>query len=69
MKRTPWFKASVKPVREGWYECLYGGAMPPKRRYFHRGKWLYCPFSVESAFGWGWDKDKDKWRGLTEQPK
>jgi len=38
MKKTPWFPASVKPVREGWYEttCSYCGS-----HYWDGKEWKY----------------------------
>lgn len=58
-KRTPWFPANVKPVRNGWYETLTRELRHVERRYWNGVRWF-------------WDSDglyvcilqRHEWRGI-----
>jgi hypothetical protein len=76
MKRTPWFDASIKPVRDGIYEVRDGlpwnsrsrhKLSPAPYRVFREGQW---------RAGWLWEEisifgshPSHQWRGLTEPAK
>ncbi|MFM0439270.1 hypothetical protein PQQ84_22615 [Paraburkholderia strydomiana] len=65
MKTTEWFPADVNPVRDGWYEVIYGGRGDSEMRYYDGSDWLLAPDRAadECCFGlYG-----DTWRGLTEK--
>lgn len=71
-KRTPWFPASVKPVRTGIYEvyrpCFEGeGDVDPRHRLKWDGeRWLYCePVGIAvDGDGASMSPTYDMWRGL-----
>lgn len=67
MKRTPWFKGNVNPVREGWYEVrLYipqGAQMSDVEMMQWDGRHWRDDFGRETDFG----MSMDCWRGLTEK--
>jgi hypothetical protein len=67
---TPWFNASIKPMRDGWYECFYGHESSFQMRLFRGGRWLYEESDVLplplAAFG---TAPGDQWRGLAEESK
>lgn len=65
MTRTPWFPASVKPVRRGLYEAQYAGSMP--FMFAWNGKhWVFPSGERGLTFGLS---QRDRWRGLTEPAK
>ena len=67
-ERTPWFPASVKPARAGWYEYRwFSGAMI--RRYFDGKHWYARGFGPESAGVVFCTWPDDQWRGLAQEPK
>jgi hypothetical protein len=64
-KLTPWFPATVKPVRNGYYDYTgWGLGDRPSRRLW-------------TGTGWQWDWElyvspglpDDEWRGLATPPK
>lgn len=56
-ERTEWFDASVKPVRDGYYEITTKGWDFPQLCKFENGEWEY------------WNNgDIKQWRGLAEDP-
>jgi hypothetical protein len=65
-KLTPWYPATVKPVRVGWYEYTGWGLSV---RFFDRRYW--------TGKGWrfSWERRSysglqgDEWRGLAAPPK
>lgn len=62
MKRTPWYPASVKPARVGWYEVrLSFDHGPMMERWHWDGE--YWTDELQSDV---WMCKPDKWRGLTE---
>lgn len=59
---TPWFTASVNPVRRGLYEVLYDGFVRPLMRLWDGLHWVY-PERPEVRCGFGlWPNDQ--WRGV-----
>ena len=70
MKRTPWYPESIKPVREGVYECWYDGYPEeqhyPLMRRWTGSKWVFPTYGGESEFGLS---ERDQWRGLTKEAK
>ena len=56
---TPWYPASIKPHRPGWYEIRYTWQSCPEMLYWSGRDWLVSPMSQCSIFGW----DGDEWRG------
>lgn len=69
---TPWFPASVKPVRKGWYEYS-GRAMDAGMRMFWNGR-QFGYWATEAAYvtnNWvRWhSEDDDRWRGSATKPK
>lgn len=78
-KKTPWFPASVDPVRSGVYECdrleVYEGGYRRFRRFLNWDgmEWSFTKddYSIgirSGGFASMWDSDKDKWRGLASDP-
>lgn len=66
--KTPWFHASVNPVRDGWYEVRYYGRDRDFRlRYFQAGIWRTAPGGFTIAFGEGTLAPGECWRGLLEK--
>jgi hypothetical protein len=78
MKLTPWFPASVKPARVGWYQAAYYG-YGTYWRYWTGARWRvgvgidsikdpipYVLGTAQCEFGF---VKKDKWRGLAKPPK
>ncbi len=63
---TPWFPATVKPVRVGWYEYTgWGlGARYPDRRFWTGKGWRFS-WELRSHLG----LPDDQWRGLASPPK
>jgi hypothetical protein len=62
-KLTPWFPASVKPVREGVYEVKeVGGPNTFLLRWFRKRWWL------TECDGKAFIQDRE-WRGLSTPPK
>lgn len=49
MTRTPWYPASVKPVRSGWYEVKISNCL--RRRFWCGDGWLYAEFGGFTSFG------------------
>jgi hypothetical protein len=77
MKHTPWFPASVKPVRAGVYE-VKEGRLPVWYRYWDGQFWYAGGPSPWSARNWILMpigvKEAGRllaapWRGLAEEPK
>lgn len=68
---TPWFPASVKPVRDGVYEAIHGGWEHGFAR-FENGFWQFLLATPELAeatpFSHGASQNKE-WRGLAKEPK
>ena len=66
-KLTPWFPASVKPAREGVYQCNYDGSAI--FRLFLRGDWYCYGHTAEEAARTRVRSDNAaKWRGLAVKP-
>ena len=61
MKRTEWYPASVKPVREGEYEVRYRVDGIIFRRLWKDGRWQ-LPCGSPGMFG----ALDDQWRGLAQ---
>lgn len=78
-KMTPWFPASVKPVRAGVYEVETPNLRANKYAYFDKKGWRLCAShrgSAESEKEWptygnssSMTLPKSKWRGFTEEQK
>jgi hypothetical protein len=78
MDKTPWFPASVKPARVGWYQASYHG-YGTYWRYWTGTRWRFGlgPDSCSRPIPDQLDKGScefgevigDKWRGLAEPPK
>lgn len=70
--RTPWYPASIKPVRVGWYEVSYyrvgmpEGRVVDGRRYWSGTRWKFGPRGLVCAMGCHL---QDAWRGLAEDPR
>ena len=66
-EKTPWFPASIKPVRDGWYETRIG--IHIRMRRFFDGQWYVRSYASDSmgvsVFGRGCHT-QDEWRGFTE---
>ncbi len=62
IKVTEWYPASVKPVREGWYERRYG-IVGIYMQYWNGNIWLHDSFRKRPMW-WGLE-----WRGLAEKPE
>lgn len=81
-KVTEWYPASVKPVREGWYEVRrkeYDGELDSslfvtrvRMLKFRAGDWSYGKNSGPGIKNGDpavlLESDGDKWRGLAEKP-
>lgn len=71
MKLTPWFPASVKPVRAGVYEVRMDG--PPWYRYWDGVHWYagHCTSELACALPHVSleETPTEPWRGLAEEPK
>ena len=67
-ERTPWFPASVNPVREGWYEYKTPSGLE-FRRYFDGKRWCARGFGPESVGAVFRTWPDDQWRGLAQEPK
>lgn len=66
MKLTPWYPPHIKPVREGWYECVGPGGGYLVRMRWVKSSWWY----TSSFFGKsGKVLVAPRWRGLEEEPK
>ena len=67
-KYTPWFPASIKPVRVGWYSTE---SKAPARRYWNGWAWSgMCDDRDDDAAcakwqHWASTRTDIKWRGLT----
>lgn len=57
---TPWFPPSIKPAREGYYEC---GACHNGTRHYFDGKKFYWSKTSRTEL-WA-----IPWRGLARKPK
>lgn len=55
-ERTEWYDASIKPVREGYYECTTSG-------------WDFPQFLHWDGSAWLSYNEVTKWRGLAHEPK
>ena len=70
MKKTPWFSAHVKPVRDGVYER--NGAYTVSYSKFSRGEWYMSNWSPEDASQARTPsvlQNSMPWRGLAQCPK
>ncbi|WP_157684937.1 hypothetical protein [Robbsia andropogonis] len=70
MKKTRWFPVSEKPVRVGWYECIYepGWLNSSIGRWWDGHHWLDEKGGSIVGFGHKYYPG-DKWRGLTKEAK
>jgi hypothetical protein len=62
MKRTPWFRGSVQPVRAGYYETRRG--FPVYLCYWTGSQWTWDHINQRPCFY----QDRS-WRGLQEEGK
>lgn len=77
MKKTPWFCASVKPVRVGYYEVKrykIGRTFPGRTTLLWSGSsWQHTEHSSAGMFPGSRAEmskhDGDKWRGLLKEAK
>lgn len=74
MKRTPWFKGNVRPVRAGPYERNYGSSkdLNVGMCYWNGKWWSWSQENAVDAPDWMTTKSaaQDKpWRGLAEAPE
>lgn len=79
MKKTPWYPASIKPIREGVYEIqmqviedrLGGYAIEQGFCYFGMVGWAVTQSTVEEAKARGaiLGSQHKAWRGLAKEPK
>lgn len=60
---TPWFPASVKPVRVGWYETKVVGTYGPAMSHWDGLLWYVVEGSLVCFY-----QDR-KWRGLADKPE
>ena len=70
MKKTPWFPANAKPVREGVYER--SGSYKTSYSKFSESKWYMSNGSPESASQARTPsvlQNSMPWRGLAQAPK
>lgn len=58
-KRTPWYPASVKPVRVGWYEFKCAGLIGFTEARWDSNAWRFTDDNVLIPI------PGDEWRGLT----
>jgi hypothetical protein len=73
-KTTPWFRASIKPVRKGWYQVRGSfyethGRIGVVWRYWSGKSWRwkspsYCELTSALVI-----PGEDMWRGLAAPPK
>jgi hypothetical protein len=71
VKKTPWFRGNVKPVREGVYERVPTDATS-KFSYWNGSYWCVSDVSVDGAADEQQSDSIDqsaRWRGLAEPPK
>ena len=64
---TPWYPASIKPVREGWYEVKMVGIPEIEKRYWNGTYWQFSKKDDRSSMFGDWTGDQ--WRGLTKKTK
>ncbi len=67
-RRTPWYPASVRPVRVGWYEVSYhrpnrAQRVVDGRRWWNGQRWLFGRVGLQCAMGCD---PNDAWRGQPE---
>lgn len=65
-KLTPWYPASVKPVRPGVYEVHFDRDCAISFKRWTGRRWVWLEIALRSDFG---RKPGDKWRGLAQDPK
>jgi hypothetical protein len=75
-KYTPWFPASVRPVRVGWYMakgCFWDNRNNPRlyvMRYWNGRNWEWAsPFIGGRLTSASMVPGSDKWRGLARKPR
>jgi hypothetical protein len=64
--KTVWYPPDIKPVRDGWYECLthrLGGFLLVKR-YWCKNEWYYNEYPIGGCWYRCLHQDH-QWRGLT----
>lgn len=63
--RTVWYPADIKPVHNGWYECLVHRIEIPYtlKRYWYKEGWYYNEFPIGGHFFKCLHQDYT-WRGL-----
>lgn len=65
-KLTPWFPASIKPVRPGHYEIQFAdGSGNGDTRVWTGTRWVWAS-GMKTLFN---TERRGRWRGLAEQPK
>ena len=63
MTRTPWYPASVNPVRVGLYEVKFVLDRRPILRRWNGERWTMRHTDMPTIFG---QHRLDKWRGLAQ---
>ena len=70
--KTEWYPATIKPVRDGWYEVKGRFAEKPNggivMRKWTEGCWRWRDFAMELTLA-GVSQKHDKWRGIARPAK